>query len=75
MLQSSDVVATMRVSSFVSGGTVGSLHVLASPNQQRELVRNNEGRWNTEKLVRRAASFLTAPTRKASRSQRKAAQH
>lgn len=63
VLQSSDVVATVRVSSLLRGRLEIARLSLAEPSLN--LVRNSEGRWNLEKLVERAASTPVAPTAKA----------
>ncbi len=62
VLQSSDVVATVRVSSLLRGRLEISRLSLTEPSIN--LVRNSEGRWNLEKLVERAASTPVAPTSK-----------
>jgi len=64
VLQSSDVVATVRVSSLLRGRLEIARLSLTEPSLN--LVRNNEGRWNLEKLVERAASTAVAPTAKTS---------
>jgi len=63
VLQSSDVVATVRVSSLLRGRLEIARLSLTEPSIN--LVRNSEGRWNLEKLVERAASTPVAPTSKA----------
>ena len=63
VLQSSDVVATVRVSSLLRGRLEIARLSLTEPSIN--LVRNGEGRWNLEKLVERAASTAVAPTAKA----------
>ena len=63
VLQSSDVVATVRVSSLLRGRLEIARLSLTEPSIN--LVRNAEGRWNLEKLVERAASTPVAPTAKA----------
>ena len=63
VLQSSDVVATVRVSSLLRGRLEIARLSLTEPSLN--LVRNSEGRWNLEKLVERAASTPVAPTAKA----------
>ena len=63
VLQSSEVVATVRVSSLLRGRLEIARLSLAEPSLN--LVRNSEGRWNLEKLVERAASTPVAPTAKA----------
>jgi hypothetical protein len=68
VLQSSDVVATVRVSSLLRGRLEISRLSLTEPSIN--LVRNNEGRWNLEKLVERAASTPVAPTSKTRREAR-----
>jgi uncharacterized protein involved in outer membrane biogenesis len=62
VLQSSDVVATIRVSSLLRGRLEIARLSLTEPSIN--LVRNSEGRWNLEKLVERAASTPVAPTSK-----------
>ena len=62
VLQSSDVVATVRVSSLLRGRLEIARLSLTEPSIN--LVRNSEGRWNLEKLVERAASTPVAPTSK-----------
>ena len=59
VLQSSDVVATVRVSSLLRGRLEIARLSLTEPSLN--LVRNSEGRWNLEKLVERAASTPVAP--------------
>jgi len=68
VLQSSDVVATVRVSSLLRGRLEISRLSLTEPSIN--LVRNNEGHWNLEKLVERAASTPVAPTSKTRREAR-----
>jgi hypothetical protein len=68
VLQSSDVVATVRVSSLLRGRLEISRLSLTEPSIN--LVRNSEGRWNLEKLVERAASTPVAPTSKTRREAR-----
>jgi len=68
VLQSSDVVATVRVSSLLRGRLEISRLSLTEPSIN--LVRNNEGRWNLEKLVERAATTPVAPTSKKRREAR-----
>ena len=63
VLQSSDVVATVRVSSLLRGRLEIARLSLTEPSLN--LVRNSEGRWNLENLVERAASTPVAPTAKA----------
>lgn len=63
VLQSSDVVATVRVSSLLRGRLEIARLSLTEPSIN--LVRNSEGRWNLEKLIERAASTPVAPTAKA----------
>lgn len=63
VLQSSDVVATLRVSSLLRGRLEIARLSLTEPSIN--VVRNNEGRWNLEKLVERASSTPVAPTSKA----------
>ena len=63
VLQSADVVATVRVSSLLRGRLEIARLSLTEPSLN--LVRNSEGRWNLEKLVERAASTPVAPTAKA----------
>ena len=68
VLQSSDVVATIRVSSLLRGRLEIARLSLTEPSIN--LVRNSEGRWNLEKLVERAASTPVAPTAKTRREAR-----
>jgi AsmA family/AsmA-like C-terminal region len=68
VLQSSDVVATVRVSSLLRGRLEIARLSLTEPSIN--LVRNSEGRWNLEKLVERAASTPVAPTSKTRREAR-----
>ena len=58
-LQSSDVVALVRVSSLFRGRLEIARLSLTEPSIN--LVRNSEGRWNLEKLVERAASTPVRP--------------
>jgi uncharacterized protein involved in outer membrane biogenesis len=62
VLQSSEVVALVRVSSLLRGRLEISRLSLTEPSIN--LVRNGEGRWNLEKLVERASSTPVAPTSK-----------
>jgi AsmA-like protein len=62
VLQSSDVVATVRVSSLLRGRLEIARLSLTEPSIN--LVRNRDGRWNLEKLVERAAGTSVAPTAK-----------
>ena len=62
LLQSSDVVATLRVSSMLRGRL--EIARLSFTEPSINLVRNPEGRWNLEKLIERAASTPVAPTAK-----------
>jgi uncharacterized protein involved in outer membrane biogenesis len=68
LLQSSDVVATLRVSSMLRGRLEIARLSLTEPSIN--LVRNGEGRWNLEKLIERAASTPVAPTAKTRREAR-----
>jgi len=63
VLQSSDVVALVRVSSLLRGRLEIARLSLAEPSLN--LVRNAEGRWNLENLLERAAKTPVAPTAKA----------
>jgi hypothetical protein len=63
VLQSSDVVALVRVSSLLRGRLEIARLSLAEPSLN--LVRNPEGRWNLENLLERAAKTPIAPTAKA----------
>jgi hypothetical protein len=63
VLQSSEVVAIVRVSSLLRGRLEIARLSLTEPSIN--LVRNGEGRWNLEKLVERASSTPVAPTSKA----------
>ncbi len=62
VLQSSDVVALVRVSSLLRGHLEISRLSLSEPSLN--LVRNPEGRWNLEDLLERAAKTPVAPTSK-----------
>jgi hypothetical protein len=68
VLQSSEVVAIVRVSSLLRGRLEISSLSLTEPSIN--LVRNGEGRWNLEKLVERASSTPVAPTSKTRREAR-----
>jgi hypothetical protein len=68
VLQSSEVVAIVRVSSLLRGRLEISRLSLTEPSIN--LVRNGEGRWNLEKLVERASSTSVAPTSKSRREAR-----
>ncbi len=68
VLQSSEVVATVRVSSLLRGRLEIARLSLTEPSIN--LVRNGEGRWNLEKLVERASSTAVAPTSKTRREAR-----
>lgn len=68
VLQSSEVVATVRVSSLLRGRLEIARLSLTEPSIN--LVRNSEGRWNLEKLVERASSTPVAPTAKTRREAR-----
>jgi hypothetical protein len=63
VLQSSDVVAIVRVSSLLRGRLEIARLSLAEPSLN--LVRNSEGHWNLENLLERAAKTPVAPTTKA----------
>ncbi len=63
VLQSSDVVAIVRVSSLLRGRLEIARLSLAEPSLN--LVRNREGHWNLENLLERAAKTPVAPTTKA----------
>ena len=63
VLQSSDVVALVRVSSLLRGQLEIARLSLTEPSLN--LVRNAEGRWNLENLLERAAKTPVAPTAKA----------
>ena len=60
VLQSSEVVANLRVSSLLRGRLEISRLGFTEPSIN--LVRNSEGRWNLEKLIERAAKTPVAPT-------------
>ena len=62
VLQSADVVATVRMSSLLRGRLEIARLSLTEPSIN--LARNSEGRWNLEKLVERAANTPVAPTAK-----------
>ncbi len=68
VLQSADVVATVRVSSLLRGRLEIARLSLTEPSIN--LVRNGDGHWNLEKLVERAASVPVAPTSKTRREAR-----
>ena len=63
VLQSSDVVAIVRVSSLLRGRLEIARLRLSEPSLN--LVRNSEGHWNLENLLERAARTPVAPTAKA----------
>lgn len=63
LLQSSDVVALVRVSSLLRGRLEIARLSLTEPSLN--LVRDGEGRWNLESLLERAAHTPVAPTAKA----------
>ena len=63
VLQSSDVLALVRVSSLLRGRLEVARLSLTEPSLN--LVRNAEGRWNLENLLERAAKTPVAPTAKA----------
>jgi hypothetical protein len=63
VLQSSDVLALVRVSSLLRGRLEIARLSLTEPSLN--LVRNAEGRWNLENLLERAAKTPVAPTAKA----------
>ena len=63
VLQSSDVVALVRVSSLLRGRLEIARLSLTEPSLN--LVRNNDGHWNLENLLERAARTPVAPTAKA----------
>jgi len=63
LLQSSDVVALVRVSSLLRGRLEIARLSLTEPSLN--LVRNGEGHWNLESLLERAAHTPVAPTAKA----------
>jgi len=63
VLQSSDVVAIVRVSSLLRGRLEIARLSLSEPSLN--LVRNSEGHWNLENLLERAARTPVAPTAKA----------
>jgi AsmA family/AsmA-like C-terminal region len=63
VLQSSDVVALVRVSSLLRGRLEIARLRLTEPSLN--LVRDREGRWNLESLLERAAHTPVAPTAKA----------
>jgi AsmA family/AsmA-like C-terminal region len=62
VLQSSDVVALVRVRSLLRGRLEISRLSLTDPSIN--LVRNSEGSWNLENLLERAARMPVAPTAK-----------
>ncbi len=62
-VQSSDVVASVRVISLFRGRLEISRLSLTEPSLN--LVRNGQGRWNLEDLLERAAKMPVAPTAKA----------
>ena len=59
VLQSSDVVALVRVSSLLRGRLEISRLSLTEPSLN--LVHNREGRWNLENLLERAAKSRSLP--------------
>jgi hypothetical protein len=63
VLQSSDVIALVRVGSLLRGRLEIARLSLTEPSLN--LVRNSEGHWNLETLVERAAKTPVAPTAKA----------
>lgn len=63
LLQSSDVVALVRMSSLLRGRLEIARLSLTEPSLN--LVRDGEGRWNLESLLERAAHTPVAPTAKA----------
>jgi hypothetical protein len=63
VLQSSDVVAIVRMSSLLRGRLEIARLSLSEPSLN--LVRNSEGHWNLENLLERAARTPVAPTAKA----------
>jgi hypothetical protein len=63
ILQSSDVVALVRVSSLLRGRLEIARLSLTEPSLN--LVRNGEGHWNLENLLERTARTSVAPTAKA----------
>ena len=63
VLQSTDVVALVRVSSLLRGRLEIARLSLTEPSLN--LVRNADGRWNLENLLERAAKTPVAPTAKA----------
>jgi hypothetical protein len=63
VLQSSDVIALLRVGSLLRGRLEIARLSLTEPSLN--LVRNSEGHWNLETLVERAAKTPVAPTAKA----------
>ncbi len=62
VLQSSDVVALVRVSSLLRGRLEIARLSLTEPSLN--LVRTSEGRWNLENLLERAVQTPVAPTAK-----------
>jgi hypothetical protein len=62
LLQSSDVVATLRVSSLLRGRL--EIARLSFTEPSINLARNGDGHWNLEKLIERAATTPVAPTAK-----------
>jgi AsmA family/AsmA-like C-terminal region len=62
LLQSSDVVATLRVSSLLRGHL--EIARLSFTEPSINLVRQGDGHWNLEKLIERAAITPVAPTAK-----------
>jgi uncharacterized protein involved in outer membrane biogenesis len=62
VLQSSEVVALVRVSSLLRGRLEIARLSLTEPSLN--LVRNGDGRWNLENLLERAARTPVAPTAK-----------
>lgn len=68
MLSSSDVAASLRLTSLLRGRIEISRLDLTAPSLN--LVRNTQGHWNLEELVQKAATTPVAPTSK-SRSERR----
>ena len=62
VLRSSEVTATLRLSSLLRGRLEISRLSLTAPSFN--LVRNNEGHWNVENLLERTAKVAVAPTSK-----------
>jgi len=70
LLRSEDVTATLRVTSLLRGRLEVARLSLTDPSIN--LVRDGQGQWNLESLLRRTASTSVAPTSKDKRETRAA---